>query len=158
MVLIVKICPRCKTEKPAHDYYADTSKSNGLQSICKECSKRKSRRYYSDNRPARRVYHQIISKPKRRLNRYTLSPEAYDELFISQEGSCAICKKKDVNLSIDHDHDCCGYGYSCGFCIRGLLCNRCNLGLGGLQDSLNVILNAADYLMSYQNNIKNRLH
>lgn len=29
-------------------------------------------------------------------------------------------------LVVDHDHACCSGGYSCGKCVRGGICSRCN--------------------------------
>lgn len=28
---------------------------------------------------------------------------------------------------VDHDHDCCPGGWSCGRCVRGLICSECNV-------------------------------
>ena len=39
---------------------------------------------------------------------------------------------------------------SCGKCVRGLLCGRCNMGLGNLDDDIEILLKSIDYLMKYR--------
>lgn len=54
------------------------------------------------------------------------------------------------NLALDHDHACCPNSHSCGSCLRGLLCVRCNSGIGYLGDDAERLLAAADYLARFQ--------
>jgi len=66
---------------------------------------------------------------------------AFTELNRVQNGLCAICKKPcDTNdvLSVDHCHETGK--------IRGLLCNKCNIGIGMLGDSVAGVQAALDYL------------
>jgi hypothetical protein len=40
---------------------------------------------------------------------------------------CEICgDKPERSLHVDHDHKCCNAPKSCGNCVRGIICNRCN--------------------------------
>ena len=64
---------------------------------------------------------------------YKLTLEEIAQLFINQNKRCAICKTDSPGnkpWAIDHDRDCCSGSISCGKCVRGILCSRCNLGLG----------------------------
>ena len=84
------------------------------------------------------------------LAKHNLSYTAYDSLLDSQNGVCALCFK-DAKLVIDHDHDCCRptsqWSKTCGRCIRGLLCYRCNNLLGYLEGTpLDVLVRAIRYL------------
>jgi hypothetical protein len=55
---------------------------------------------------------------------------------------CEICgkpgqmggKNNRANLYADHDHSHCPEGKICPKCFRGLICNRCNGMLAGLDD------------------------
>lgn len=69
---------------------------------------------------------------------YNLTPEQYSELLDLQGGICAICKKTNKDLVVDHDH-------SSGK-IRGILCQNCNRALGLLKDNNTTIYDAAKYL------------
>jgi hypothetical protein len=51
-----------------------------------------------------------------------------DEFVLRTKHGCEICgdKPKDRTLQVDHDHNCCNGWKTCGKCVRGILCNRCN--------------------------------
>jgi hypothetical protein len=50
--------------------------------------------------------------------------------------------------AIDHDHRCCPTSAkSCGQCVRGLLCGRCNAAAGLLKDSPDRAVSLARYLL-----------
>lgn len=77
----------------------------------------------------------------------------YLKLLIKQKNVCAICKKPEsiisgkVNrvpkrLAIDHDHKTGK--------IRGLLCHRCNVSIGSMQESTELLQAAIDYLKKHR--------
>jgi Recombination endonuclease VII len=70
---------------------------------------------------------------------YGLSLEDYNALLARQNGACAICEEKsDRTLCVDHCH--------LTRLVRGLLCRRCNLGLGYFRDDPRLLLKAILYL------------
>lgn len=83
-----------------------------------------------------------------RFARYGITREFADELLAKQGKKCAVCRREATlsDLAIDHDHDCCPKGGSCGRCVRGLLCGLCNLGLGSFRDDADVLAQAIAYL------------
>jgi hypothetical protein len=78
---------------------------------------------------------------KRQLKRrYGMTPEQYDELFAKQNGVCGICggREDGQHLCVDHCHDT--------KIIRGLLCGKCNRGLGNFDHDVHLLLQAVSYL------------
>lgn len=65
---------------------------------------------------------------------YGLTLQEFYVLLDAQGGVCAICGTSEAGgkgrFHVDHDHACCPGRKSCGVCIRGLLCSRCNQKLG----------------------------
>jgi len=67
-----------------------------------------------------------------------LEPADYDAMYDAQGGACAVCGRTDEPLNVDHCHS--------SLKIRGLLCDRCNRGLGYFADKPELLRNAATYL------------
>lgn len=85
----------------------------------------------------------------KRLRMYGLTSVQFDEILALQRGKCAICETDTPGghgWMIDHDHACCRGLGSCGACVRGILCHSCNIALGNLNDSTNLLRNAIKYL------------
>ena len=81
------------------------------------------------------------------LRSHGLSVEQYEELLFQQDGKCAICHLPSrFTLQVDHDHSCCSGVYSCGRCVRGLLCVSCNRALGLFKDNTSMLKEAIAYL------------
>lgn len=72
---------------------------------------------------------------------FNLTIEQYEKILQDQNGSCAICKRTEPT----------GYGWHVDHChstlkVRGLLCSKCNQGLGLFEDKINSLKEAIKYL------------
>lgn len=109
-----KLCWKCEEWLPVERFAKTTIGSDGLDTRCHRC---------------------------RTLGRHGLTKKSFAELLEAQGGKCANpgCDAIEAGgrgeWHIDHDHSCCAKKWSCGKCIRGLLCHNCNIGLGLLGDS-----------------------
>lgn len=81
-------------------------------------------------------------KEKYFLDTYSIDLSTREQMSISQNGKCAICnvdeKSLKRNLCIDHCHK--------SGKVRGLLCDRCNAGLGYFEDNIETFNKIIDYL------------
>ena len=81
------------------------------------------------------------SERRRRLKRYGITEDGYNEMYSSQEGKCKICfteLKDGRSSSIDHCHN--------SGIVRGLLCSHCNIMLGMAKDNCETLERAIKYL------------
>lgn len=92
-------------------------------------------------RKGREAYNRNTSPDKRRHNKvkilckhYNISVSLYDKL--AKKG-CGVCGGF-VELCFDHDHETNAF--------RGLLCRRCNMGLGLIGDTKEAIQRTLQYL------------
>jgi hypothetical protein len=127
---VSKQCSLCQETKPIEDFY----KHHGR---CKKCylSLLKEKRI-----PGAR-YAQWL-KP------YGLTPESFDELLKSQGGVCAICGSSDHGGAARTTRFCVDHCHQTGK-TRGLLCHKCNRGIGLLNDDISNLQNAILYLQKH---------
>jgi len=79
-----------------------------------------------------------------------LTWEQFLRKLANQGYKCAICKEPiGEEAHVDHDH--------ATEKVRGLLCSRCNVGMGGFNDDPELLRVAARYL-SYWSGIQTRKH
>lgn len=80
--------------------------------------------------------------------KYGLTAEGFAALLERQGNRCAICQAsfEEAPTAVDHDQSCCAGRKSCGKCVRGVLCKKCNAGLGLLGDSPENLERAIAYL------------
>ncbi len=119
---MTRVCNKCLTPKPLEDFAIDKTRKLGRQYSCKIC-KRKA------------TWVSSIVKD------YDLTEAEYHAILDKQGMCCAVCKKKPTpsrRLCVDHNH-LTGE-------VRGLLCDRCNRGIGLLGDSAEAVYAAYRYL------------
>lgn len=127
-----KQCRICEQMKPYSEYAGKDLRTKKRESYCLECKK--------------------FMGTERVLVRYGLTVETYMQLFNNQGGVCRICHKPEgggKRLAVDHDHACCSGASSCGKCIRGLICFRCNAALGMVSDDISVLESMIRYLKNF---------
>ena len=134
----MKRCSTCKAEKPFEAFNKSKSGKFGRHNQCRDCAKK-----WKPSPEQRMRY----NKRTREWNRKKLSGFTSDEFeskLKEQDYKCAICFTDDpgaTNWHADHDHNT---GQK-----RGVLCHKCNTGLGLLKDSVEVLCAAIDYLNYY---------
>lgn len=86
-----------------------------------------------------------LERERKLFAQYRMTENDFNRMWKEQNGNCAICEvpmlprgKKRFSASIDHNHETGE--------VRGLLCSRCNKGIGSLRDDPEVLQKAADYL------------
>lgn len=117
--------------------------------LCHSCWSTRNRRNnpkkLAQHRAYSRHYNKKFSK-RRRFNikkyKYGITEPYFDALLLKQKNSCKICKhffSEELYPCVDHDHQ--------SGKIRGLLCAKCNYGLGNFKDDVKRLAAAIDYLL-----------
>ena len=136
-------CSVCKEMKPRESFFKNKSKSQGITAACKVCHLEQRKRYLKEGRMTWGKYGNKENKREWALIKtYGITNEDYDEMRVSQDHRCAICKTHETELkrvlNVDHCH-------KTGI-IRGLLCIKCNHAIGLLKENIQSFNNAIEYL------------
>ncbi len=162
MAVTLKTCLRCEEKKELNEFGKDKYKEDGRCIYCRTCIREKGITYYAShkelctqatvkwrekNRERYLAYHRKESKESQRVRRHRyadfgITIEDYDDMYIQQGGCCATCgihqSELDSRLAVDHCHDTS--------VVRGLLCKRCNQGIGLFNDDTELFGNIIKYL------------
>ena len=157
----MKKCRKCGARKPLEDFYKMKGMKDAYRNDCKACdlvaeherylrnpeteiARVKKRQQGNGERlNAYRRDHRQLESTKRRgrsshlKRKFGLTLDQYDELLVQQGGVCAICEDPPEDgkaFHIDHDHETGE--------VRGLLCLRCNNGLGQFKEDSDLLKKA----------------
>lgn len=151
-------CGETKTLDHFQRYWNNKLGRHRHMAICKACRAARRRADAGEKKASadsRRVKWQTDPEYKRNKQsihhkwRYGITLDEKDAMLAAQGGVCAVCKTDDPRgrgWVTDHDHSCCPEIKSCGKCIRGVLCTRCNFALGQFDDDPDILQCAIDYL------------
>ena len=131
-----KKCPDCDEVKPVEAF--PHRKDGSIYAYCKPCNSRRAGEWAVKNRERKNEgeRRRRLANPEKFIEqnrrghyrrRYGIEYAAVLEILGKQSFRCAICETGICadRLYVDHDH-------STG-AIRGLLCNRCNIGLASIE-------------------------
>lgn len=152
-----KRCSKCKKQRAISKFYKNKSKKDGYDEYCRDCRnarttlyKQTSTQHAKKARQAGKKYYKknrdyILKKARRTFlkRKYGLSKAAYKKMLESQDYVCAVCGS-DSRLVVDHDHNTGK--------VRGLLCYRCNIGLGYFERDFSWLRAAKKYLRAVKSN------
>lgn len=148
-----KVCTNCKVEQPLSEFYKNKQCKDGKDTTCKSCFKQRAKEYYKTNKAyvLERISNLWLQQKERVLNeKYNLTLEDYTNMYNKQEGKCAICKSHHELLTDRHSQLKVDHCHATGK-VRGLLCNKCNLGLGHFLDNVDSLHSAINYLEKFTN-------
>lgn len=140
-------CRKCEEVKKLEDFPKNVRCKGGRTSTCKVCTNTRqenSRRERYSKDPAFKIARKQ-SQQRNRAKKLGISAEELRYMLQRANGVCEICGNppsmtgtSGQSLHIDHCH-------SSGR-VRGMLCARCNLTLGKVEDSIDILTKMKEYL------------
>jgi hypothetical protein len=170
----IRMCYKCKIEKPITDFNKNQNDKFGFNSICRDCQKIYKREWVKLNKKKISKYMQDYrknhSKKLNKMNKawrnshtehlkkyrnnqdikflYNITREEYNNILNKQNGVCAICGNQEIiihGVTKQIMKLSVDHNHKTGK-VRGLLCGHCNKALGGFKDNQEILNRAILYL------------
>jgi len=155
----MKTCNRCKVEKSETEFYKNCATPHGLTYACKPCCAelRRENRHRHANDPVhkksraewkkdylrRNPDRAAVYRLRARLKLYGLTEAQYTTFRLDQKNLCACCQRPlDDKWVVEHSHK--------SGKVRGLVCVKCNNGIGMFEDNPALLRLAIQYLEKHQ--------
>ena len=145
--ILIKPCSTCGEPKDLDQYYAHPHTHDGLQTVCKSCHAKTSSAGYRKMSQTEKDRRNARSKAAR----YGMSLDEMLAYVDAHNGLCDVCGKPDEThrkatwtnkLTFDHDH--------VSGKLRGMLCSRCNIAIGSVEDNPETLYALAEYIERFR--------
>lgn len=136
-------CSTCKQTKSVDNFNKNRTTKSGLHNQCRDCQK------LWKPKPESLARSRQKTREWNRLKLTGFTPEDFEKKLAEQNYRCAICGTEDpgtTNWHADHDHKTEQK--------RGILCHKCNTGLGLLKDDIDILCSAIEYLNYYSKQVR----
>jgi len=151
----MKRCCHCREYRDESEFGLNKSNKDGYQETCKKCRKEYRLKNSDKIKESKKIYYYKnrdkllkISKTYRNSNKgkvkeyqlkykYNIDKIQYDFLMKKANYKCEICGSIK-KLHIDHNHRTDK--------IRGILCSKCNISIGLVDENLIILSNMLQYL------------
>lgn len=126
----VKKCSCCGLEKELINFYPHKNTKDKLRAKCKQCTTTENKEWVENNKDKKKNSHY------RRTYGISYSEVIHRHSVVNNK--CEVCAEEKELLAVDHCH-------TTGK-VRGLLCMRCNLLLGKIEENKDIIFKLFNYL------------
>ena len=136
-----KQCQMCNRTRRLRFFHKSKNTLDGYSTYCGECRVTQNRESNTTMLLSVNRERFLNQRKNRNLMRtFNITLDEYNRMLSSQNGVCKICKEppKVKKLHVDHCHTTNK--------VRGLLCHRCNIGLGNFRDNPMFLSEAISYL------------
>lgn len=129
----------CHIHGPGSRLRVRLRKAGRVVYLCRQCD-----RGPGDHRGGKGVSSVEARRAAYLRSKYGMTVEEYEIRIQAQQGMCLICRAEidESNGAVDHCHN---LGH-----VRGILCRRCNIGLGWFNDDPELVARATKYLVRNQ--------
>lgn len=167
-----KKCNKCGEVKPLEMFCKNKTTKDGHGRECKQCASERAKamrlanpeKFKQASKKWRETNPNYVSQWKSRnkkrtkemkrkeylKSKYGISIEQYDDMRVAQQYKCYVCNKHEneipnagpTALNVDHCHETGA--------IRKLLCMSCNIALGKVNDSIEILQRCIDYIKEHK--------
>lgn len=125
-----RTCYICLKRKLLSKFTKCSWRKHSYSRMCKPCAYKKHKKYLQE--------FPLKWKNTRLKFFYGITLDQFDQMTKEQNGVCPICLKIPEVLCVDHSHK--------SGQVRGLICHKCNMLLGGVDDNPITLARASEYL------------
>lgn len=123
-------CSKCREWKAPDQFNKSKSQTSGLNYQCRPCARVDVRK------------HSLPAK-------YGITAAKFSEMVLAQGCKCACCEKPFAMEGTKTDRPCVDHNHKTGE-VRAILCGRCNLAAGNVQDSSELAARLSAYLKTWK--------
>lgn len=152
-------CYKCNVE--LSDNNASPSSIKSSSSLCRICDADYRRDKYLKRNPnaiprlgnyKSREARTGRTVEQHRLRKFGITKQQFDDKIFSQDNCCEICKQV-MDGSTRGKKACQDHNHRTGK-LRDILCGRCNLLLGHVQERIEILASAIQYLQKHTDELK----